>query len=351
LLTEKYPDYFGSDTSAKANLEKLSGVNIVSDKIADARKRKDAIIAGKQADYLLGQEKNIADFREKLTSAIVNKIDMLNNTDLKTVQARVKNLKQMSSKGTEAIDGTFEDCVDDFKADLRNTITQKSKVLFDESKGNVNDAEKTSTRSEKRKKSGFFPGIARFFGLGGYESYSYEITTVRAGAVKNTLNNLINDLQDNLINSVETEKKDWKKSVQQKITRALMEAVGDDVDLIDFEMLKTALRRMVGNLELPDFDISSHAFTNSQTGTLEEDEAERFISEVQAYLGELRTYYSKQTSEFLNALEKSAKREKMSEMIFADLKAQLETLEKELGNKKLTLQRLDKCLAALHAAA
>jgi GTPase Era involved in 16S rRNA processing len=339
LLSEHYPDYFGSEGSAKTNLEKLSGVDIVSAKIAGARKGKDAIIAAKQADYLEGQAKNIASFREKLKSAIVNKIDVLNNTDLKTVQAQVKNLKQMSSKVSNAIDGTFEDCVDDFKVDLRNTIIQKSKVLFEESKGSVNDAEKTESRSYTYS-TGWW--IFKTHHVG-----HEEVTTIRAGAVKNTLNNLINDLRDNLINSVEAAKIAWKKSVQQKITRALMEAVGDDVDIIDFEMLKTALRRMVGNLELPDFDISSHAFTNSQTGNLEGSEAESFISEAQAYQGQLRTYYSKQTNDFVNALEKSAKREQMSGMILGDISAQLETLEKELGNKKLTLQRLDKCLKAL----
>jgi hypothetical protein len=342
LLSECYLDYFDNGASAKSNLEKLSGVGVVSEKISLVRSQKDAIIAKKQADYLAGQAKNITDFREKLTSAIVNKIDVLNNTDLKTVQAQIKKNKQMSSKVSNAIDGTFEDCVDDFKVELRNTITQKSKVLFEESRGNVNEAEKTVTKTS-------------YYETGWWifkkqHSYNYEVTTIRAGAIKNTLNNLVNDLQDNLINSVETAKNDWKKSVQQKITRALMEAVGDEVDLVDFEMLKKALRHMVGNLELPAFDISSHAFTSSQTGTLEDDEAERFISEAQTYLGELRTYYSKQTNDFVNALEKSAKREKMSGMILGDISAQLETLEKELGNKNLTLDRLNKCKNALEEA-
>jgi predicted RNase H-like nuclease (RuvC/YqgF family) len=168
---------------------------------------------------------------------------------------------------------------------------------------------------------------------------------------------------------VETAKKEWKQAVQSKITGALTEVV-EDVDLIDFTILKTALRRMVNNLELPELNLSEFSFsarhekanseaqtyspwtplrskTHSYTGTLEGSEAEKFMDTIQTYLGELRAYYCKQTSDFIAGLEKSAKRERMSELIFSDLQKQIETLEKELGNKKLTLDRLEKFQTAL----
>jgi hypothetical protein len=40
----------------------------------------------------------------------------------------------------------------------------------------------------------------------------------------------------------------------------------------------------------------------------------------------------------------------MSGMILGDISTQLETLEQELGNKNLTLDRLNKCKNALEAA-
>jgi hypothetical protein len=263
------------------------------------------------------------------------------------------------SKVSEAIDGTFEDCVDDLINELRNTISEGSKDLFTEAWGKVNDSEKTGTRE----KDGFLSIIARLLKLGGYE----KTTTVSAGAVKGSLGYLLDDLQENLINPVENAKKEWKLSVQKKVTSALTEAV-DDVDLIDFTMLKTALRRLVNNMKLPYIDLREFAFDKrgniqagsfsgafftktpvdrSYSGDLAGDEASAFIGEAQSYLGELRTYYRKQTEVFIEALEQSAKREKMSKLIFADLQKQLATLEAELGNKKLTLGRLKECLAAL----
>jgi predicted GTPase len=338
LLSQHYPDYFSSDSSAKKCLEKLSGVNTVSEKIAHARSKKDAIIAEKQANYLAGQAKNIAVFQEKLKEAVDHKIEILNNTDIGEVQKQIKNLKKLEMKVVNAIDGTFDDCLDDFRSKLRETIKQKSKVLFEETRGDIDGAEVPVTKT-------------RYWKTGWWifkkeHSENYEETTIRAGSVKNILNNLIADLEDNLINSVETSKIEWKKSVQQKITRALTEAV-EDVDLIDFELLKTALRRIVNNMELPDIDIGSRAFTSSQTGTLEGSAADNFISEVQTYLGQLRTFYGKQTKEFIAELDKTAKREKMSGLILGDIGKQLETLENELTNKNVTLDRLDKCGKAL----
>jgi hypothetical protein len=341
LLTEKYPDYFDSNDSAKLNLEKLSGIPIVSEKIAEARKSKDRIIAQKQEDYLAGQKKNIDDFKAGLIQAVSEKIDRINNTDLKAAQEEKKKTEKLFSKGSEAIDGTFEDCVDDFKTELRNMVSEKNKTLFTEAKGGVKDSEQTETKTRT-----WTTGIL-FWKKEHRENYN--VTTVRAGAVKGILNDLLNDLRENLVNSVETAKIEWKKSVQSRITRALTEAV-EDVDLIDFAMLKTALRRLVNNMELPDLDLTGLAFSSdshSYTGTLEEYEAEAFLDEVQTYIGQLRTKYDKQTGNFITSLEKTAKREKMSELIFADLQKQIATLEKELGNKKLTLDRLEKCRAAL----
>ena len=96
-------------------------------------------------------------------------------------------------------------------------------------------------------------------------------------------------------------------------------------------------------MELPDLDIASHSFTSTQSGMLEGSAANTFLDEAHKYISDLRTFYTKQSNEFFKVLEKQIKQETMSIMVFADLKAQAEALEKEITNKKLTLDRLDKC--------
>ena len=347
LLRKEYPDYFDTDASAQAGLELLSGIKTVYEKIVFARSKKDEIMAQKQADYTAGQEKNIKDFSQKLVDMIKTKIEIVKTTKIETVKKQKKDLEKLFSKGTEAIDGTFEDCVDDFKANVRDMISKESRNLFQEAKGEAEGAEGSTTKQGSRYRHEWLWGFIKF----GKEYYSYEVRTLRTGAVKSTLNNLVFGLQELLVNSAEKEKRNWKASVQRKVTNALTDAV-EDVDLIDFNMLKTALRRLVNNMELPNLDLGSNTFNSSHSGTLEGDyEIDRFIDEVESYRSHLRTVFNKATDEFLSTMEKTAKREKMSDMIFADLKKQLESLEKEIENKEYTLDQLKKCLAALEKAA
>jgi len=338
LLSESYRDYFDSDTGASASLELLSGVKKVKEKIELEQSRKDETIAKKQADYINAQAANITDFSKRLVEEAKTKIDRVNNTDIAKVREQKKNHEKLFSKGTEAIDGTYEDCVDDFKTTVRTVIIAKSKDLFEATKKGIINTEQSTTKTRH--------WTTGWWIFKKHHSENYEVRILRTGVVKSTLNDLVSDLQDMLVNSVEETKQNWKKSVQNKVTGALTSAV-EDVDLIDFDMLKTALRRLVNNMELPDLDLGSNIFSSSLSGTIEDYDIDRFNDEVMAYMSNLRNIFNKARDEFISKAEQSAKREKMSEMIFSDLKKQLDSLEKEIENKELTLDRLKKCRSTL----
>jgi GTPase Era involved in 16S rRNA processing len=364
LLTDNYPDYFANGETGKASLDSLSNIKTVQEKIEDARRQKDEIKKQKQEEELTLRGKAVEEYKEKLLTALSAKIELITNSDVEKIKEDKKNLVSLRSKGTEAIDGTFEDCIDELIATLRETISNNGKGLFSIAKSGVSDEEKSVTKTNRWTTGHLFWKKEH--------SENYEVTTVRAGAVKNTLSELLNDLTENVITSVETAKTEWKKKVQQRVTSELRNAVNDD-ELIPLDMLKTTLRRMMNSLILPEFDISSHSYSNvyeqkeepkqktgpfgmlggfssgmrSRTGTLEGTDAEEFISEVNEYLGTLRTLFTKKTNEFIKDIETASKKEKMSGMIFGDIDKQITQLEQEIGNKKLTLDRLDKCQKAL----
>jgi hypothetical protein len=263
----------------------------------------------------------------------------VNNTDIATFRQQKKDSEKLFSKGTEAVDGTFEDCVDDFKSNIRTAVSDKSRTLFQEAK-NANDNVEQTRTDEHTYTTGFWF----------WKKYHTRYTTTRTlktGVIKSTLNELVANLQDLLVVSVEQAKKEWKISVQRRITSALMEAVGDDVDLIDTNILKTSLRRVVNNMELPDLDLGSNTFTSSFSGIIEDSDIDRFEDEVLKYETNLRNVFNRARDDFISGMEKSAKREKMSDMIFSDLKKQLESLEKDIENKELTLKRLEECCSIL----
>ncbi|MDR3259057.1 MAG: dynamin family protein [Fusobacteriaceae bacterium] len=346
LLRNNYPDNFDTDIIAKTSLDSLHGIDDVRNKIAFARREKDKIIEKKQTKYLAQQEANIKNFNIELQKSVNDKIRRVDSTDIKKLEDDKKKNEELYARGKEAIDGTFDDCVEELKIALLGTILKNSESLFLGAQDGVSDSEQTITEIRTRKKDGVLPWFARIIGFGGFESYNVDINTIRSGGVKSLLGNLIYELEQNIIKSVSEKIKSWKKEVQKDITHKLREAVKDD-SLIDTIRLTTCLRRVFNNIKTQDFSLKSHAFNSNYSGILRGDEAEKFIEDVNAYIIKLRQIYTNQSNNFISELEKTLKREKMSELMFVDLRKQLETLEKDISTKKLTLDRLHKCLNEL----
>jgi hypothetical protein len=342
-LNENYPDYFGDGEIGKSSLDKISNVQAVSNKIDHARQEKDRIMAEKQRDYMDQQHKNIKDFKVKMQKAVVEKINYIETTDVEKIENQKMELRNMISKGTSALDESFEDSIEKLKHELHDTISKNSKGLFAGTGSGIEERKETETVTRKRAKNGWWSGVGQFFGgLWGYEDYTTEITTIRTGAVKKTLNNLVDELEDNLINSLNDIKLEWKTEIQKNIIRALREAIKDDntVDGMMF-LLKNALRRVVGNLQMPEFSMADFYFNSEKTGILKDQEADTFIEEIDIFLGHCKTRYRKLRDAFINEIEATLKGDKMSDLVFGELRDQLNKFEEEITNKKLTLKRLN----------
>lgn len=342
LLNENYPDYFNSDKSAKENLIRLSGIEKVKNKIELTRKEKDKIIAQKQADYINDQIKVIENFSQELLKAVKLKFERVKDTDIKKIETQKKNLEILISKCSEAIDGTLNDSVEEFKIAVRKVISDKSKILFIETENKISNVEKSETRSCIEEKTTGWWIFKKVIPITKY----YDVRTLRTGIVKSSINNLFTDLQDTLINSIEEEKLEWKKEIQTKIIRSLREAIEDD-NLIDIAMLKTALRRIVNKMELPNLDMGLNVFSSSFSGTIENHQIDYFMDEVETFKSNLKNTYIKVRDQFLTTMEKSAKSEKMSDLLFSNMKKDVDSLEKEIKNKELTMDRLKKCASML----
>ena len=346
-LVEYYPDYFDNDENAKANLEFLSGVGKVKDKIALARKNKEEILARNKDGKIETWTKNINDFSQKLVAAVKEKSDKVKNTDIADVEAQIKDAERLISKGTNAIDSAFEDCVDEFKLSVGKIVDKESKILIAAAKGDFKTAEDSRTETSISYRHELLWGLLKF----GREVDTYQVRTLRTGAVKSTLKNLVIDLQEALRNSAEEAKVEWKAGIQKKITNALTEVVEGDYEALNFDELKKALRRIVAGMEIPNLDFGSNKFSSSFSGTIEDDDADRFMDEALSFLADLRNVFNSTKNDFLARVEKSMSLEKMSDMIFTELKDELVKLRDDIQNQALTLDRLDKCAKALEQIA
>lgn len=360
LLSENYPDYFTRAESAKDNLNNLSGIESIKEKIADARSQKDRIISEKQQNYLNGQAKNIEEYRSRLISAVKEKKEQLESTDAKQLLDKKNNMEKVRERGSKTVDMSFADSLDEFIRKMERRINEQGKGLISTAGSDVNASMESKTEKVTRTKTVKREGLKGFFGRifgnddWGYKEEEYtvdeEYTIIRVAAVKNKLKCLIHSLEDAVDEAGKDELAEWKKRLPRCVTSDLREAVQDDT-LIDDTQLVWALRKVIQSLNLPDFSISSYEYNGNYSGSLKNDEADAFLDDVQSYLTELRVQYRNQISEYVAELRRSAGRESISSMLFGNITDELENIEREIENKEETINRLDACLEQLNAIA
>ncbi len=349
-LQRDYPDYFGSDASARETLKLLANIDSVQQGVEIARQSRDAIVENKRADYLSAQARAVQEFGRRLAKGVEAQVEVVRNTNMSQVEEQKQSVETLLRNGGDAVDNAFEESLDNFKAELLDTVQSKAKNLFSGFRNeNRNSVEtKTETRTGRRKQGGIVGWVKGLFG-GGYEEYDYteEVTTIRAGAVTARVNDLVNDLQEELDRAVRSAKNEWKGVVQRQVASELQGAVGDDAGQF-FAMLKRALRSSVNNMQLPDMVID-YPFSNAKSGVLKGDDVvESFMADVDAYMGELRTHFRDKTKVFIDGVARSASARKLSDLIFSDLRRQLDTLENNIKDKQRTLDTLNRCISELN---
>ncbi|GHU41666.1 hypothetical protein FACS1894190_10050 [Spirochaetia bacterium] len=349
-LSKNYPAYFGDDQSENtnlANLDSLSNITLIKNKIEFARSEKNNIIAKHQKEQLDTQSSNIEQFKTELQRSLEQKQEEIKNEDLQKIQDEKTKLEQRLYRGADAIDDAFDDCFSKFKEAVKKAATHgtKSEIQTALSTARTQTEEGVDRWHERR--GGIIGAIAKFFGMGEYVEKSRSYTAIRPGAVHNSiLLPLVNGLQMRLADSVEEAKKEWERSMPRTIIEEYQTVIGNDAN-DDTDRLRYALRNVLNNMEIPLFDFSSLPFKGTRSGTLRNDAVNDFLEEVYAYLGELDLRYRTMIEGTLKKIEKKLKRQKISELLFEDVQKQINELENNIKNKTYILDKLAKCLTAI----
>ncbi len=118
-----------------------------------------------------------------------------------------------------------------------------------------------------------------------------------------------------------------------------------DADDMDIPLVKASIRRVVENMKIPDFSLSSVQFSSEYSGILKNDKVDKFLDAVNEYVFNLRKEYSSQIQNFLKEMTESAKKESLSSLLFESMDSELCELEKQILNKESTLERYKMCIA------
>jgi predicted GTPase len=350
LLKENYPDYFDNRHIAATSLEKLSAIEKVKEKIAQAQSKKDEIILKKQEDYLSGQDKKIVDFIKRLKENIEDDIKDVNDADAEKIKKNEEEIKKLEKdeslfeEADEMFDDSLKDFLKNYKDKIEEAVGKCTLEFFKELEKHIGNKFITKIKEKK----GAFAWIARKLWGGGTETTTRKVKTIQVGAVENLIygyQNLLELLPSKL--GFEEGIKEWRDRVYKKLSVEFLPNI--KTAEINMRQLKAAFKNIVANTKLSDIDMSAfQPFSYRASGKLEGDsEIEDFKHTVKGHIEECERFYDKALRTFIAGIEAAIKQERYKTYTWTDVKERIENLKIAIGQKPVTIETLKAFQTAL----
>lgn len=349
-LNEYYPDNF-DESSCKASLDLLGNIAPVHEKIQMVRTNKDEIIAKKSADYAGQQSANIERYKTGLLDAVTERIKQLNLNDLQALDRQKKQLEEFIENGSETVEAKLQEFLGGAKERLNVSLNEYSRRLSSAVEQITASEETEDSHDEitREKTEGFGGGFARFLGFlfdqadWGWETRieTVNIHTLRAGAVKGKIRDGLEKFNNDVKLVVSDRISAIKNELPGKIKDAFREETGNGV--LDPARLNRSINTMIrAYTDDIDWDFVASSFDYPASGTISDSEIENFKNAWTDCLRELNRSYKNNIQELFRRIDENKAGREPSAFIFSDLRAQIDTLEKDLENKAGAIERLSK---------
>lgn len=337
-LQSDYRDFFDETSLSQSNLKKLANLEAISCIIKEVRERKEEIQKNRQEEYISTKIKSLREYQKTLMAILVEDKQRLEESDIKKIQKEKEELLNIKDKGIYILDAEYEDGVEKLNQRLDETLIGKVKSFFRESEENVKNSE--SVGSEEVSYSVSTSKWYNPFSWGSSERrYRTEtFTLVQAGAVRNSLENLIEELEDLLDIDCKRLLITWKNETQKTLVSKLRDGIGDEI--LDIQLLKRIVKDIAQSIAYPDISYSGKIPSSLQrSGSLRDSEAERFIQEANNFVSEFRTAVRGDVKTYIKNLTEKLLLIKLGEKTFAQYSKEVEKLENEIQNKQVNLAR------------
>lgn len=335
LLKESYPDNFSSQASLEANLDLISNIKTIESKLADVASRKEEIAKEKIESFRTQKETNINAYAKALIDATSNHIKEIEETDVEQLKQQQKQIARLKDNAISDIDECFEDLRRDFINGLENALHNELAQYFIKARNATNDAEGTETESQEVSTSKWYNP----FSWGSSRTETRTYTTVRAGAVKSSLDDLVAMVENSIRDMGHKSIRSFKAGLSRELIRTMRESVeknGGSDDDININKLRSILRGIINALQFPDMAYSDKPLP-SGSGTLKGYSAERFIEEAQEFIQSLQKTTRSDIKEHCKQMANKLANINIGNELFNELDTQLTQLTKDIDNKALAL--------------
>ncbi|STO97438.1 dynamin family protein [Helicobacter canis] len=338
LLRESYPDNFSSQASLEANLDLISNIKTIESKLADVAMRKEEIAREKIESFLAQKAVNIDKYASDLIQNVSDHIKEIEETDVEQLKQQQKQIARLKDNAISDIDECFEDLRRDFINELENALHNELAQYFSKARNATNDAEGTETETCEVSTSKWIKPWT--WGSSRTETRTY--TTVRAGAVRSSLDDLVAMVENSIRDMGHKSIRSFKAELNGNLIRTLRESVeqnGGSDDDININKLRSILRGIINALQFPDMTYSDKPLP-SGSGTLKDYSAERFLEEAQEFIQSLQKTTRSDIKEHCKQMANKLANINIGNELFSELQAQIAQLAKDIDYKALALSEL-----------
>lgn len=345
-LKEEYSDYFSEDdfTLTENSLDTLSNISQIEGTISVVKGEKEKILEEKKEKFLNSKLNNLRNYKESLLLKIDEKIEYLQKANLDELRKQKIKIEKNRENLKETISEVYEEAIDVLEENTKeNTGTYLNKEQRRIS-DTISGSEGTRVESYEVQKEGLWNSFKSWTGLfGGAETrtVSNEINTLRVNGIRSGLEELTRDIQFNLQKKVNTVFKSFKKELPGKIVIESLKIIDDGN--VDGELLSIGVKRILRNLKQPEFN-EDLELPNclKRSGVLEGYSATQYMDDSSSYLSNLINSFSKKVSNYVHNLNNELKKYDPVEEICDSMSKEIEKIIKELENKEMTMDRLNR---------
>ena len=377
-LTTEYPDYFSDRDKnlSTANLEKLANITQVHSLLETVRVKKEEILQQRKDEFVQVRFNGMNRYHDALVGYVKEQVGRIKHSDVSELKEQLDGFEKIENKTSMLLNEDYQDHVADLEISIRDGLSKTLNSYFKETRGAVNDSQGSETESYEVEKGGLLPWVARKTGMGGYETRTRTYTTVRAGAVRSSLQDLSADIENAIASHAQSAVNDWKKTLLVGVTKTLRANVDDDN--LEPQLIGKAIRKVINSVKYPELEYSledkktakkdssdtasgflglwrsvgAHSSSSSlmtASGTLSGSTAESFLDEARDYLTRLKKQVNKDIKNYLESLIGELKKLDLSSQIFGDYKDKIEALQNQIESRELILDRFNRLSKELEA--
>lgn len=335
-LNHFYRDYFDDKQSALANLNLLSGIKAIEQIISKVKDKKEEILQKRSTEFISVKSKNLLNYQQAVEQQIQEKMQILESSDINEIKHQREQMIKIKSKAVEAVNNAYEDSLEGFEINIKDRLFAKVESYFKKLTDDIASSEATEEYSYKVKDNGF----TNLWGLFGdrYKTKYSTRTTVKAGYVKNSLDQVISEVEN--LTEIEYRQNiaEWKKSLYKSLVSSARSVVDDDV--LDPVIISRTIRGTLNSVKNPDINYSgSFPKELQKSGTLKGYEAEQFLSAAGEFARNLKSRVRSDVKSSVDALIDSFKSQDVANIIFVKYDEEINSLVSDIENKEQALDR------------